>query len=377
MAQPRLPDWETIRAMIPGYDLENLTPWKAYWKKILRINDEQLAVNRFKWHNLPPELSGNLIERILYYRGRGALLFIKELNKWVFLPYTLEGSIDMYGRYEHIKPLPFMGKDEEKKDNGRIGVILSTQLRQPVYDIPSGMGDDIDPKEFIETKCVLLYDYSQQLSQYIIPRQEMNEGIIDMESNIPCYVNTLLSNSTGVTGIRVNGDDEAASVQRASDTAQMAALNGKRFLPMNGQLEWQDLSTAGQMRAEDMLLSMQSFDNMRLNTYGIDNGGIFEKKAHMLAAEQSMNSSPTSLIMEDGLYQRQRFCDIVNMGVLAPLGVPPELWWDCTIAEEEMGLQDQNGDGQIGGEGSTDHEPSGQQQMMRSSYGAGGNEDGD
>lgn len=373
MAQPKLPDWDTIRTMLPGYDPNNLTPWKDYWKKILRINDEQLAVNRFKWHNLPPELSGNLIERILYYRGRGALLFIKELNKWVFLPYTLEGSIDMYGRYEHIKPLPFMGKDEEKKDNGRIGVILSTQLRQPVYDIPSGMGDDIDPKDFIETKCVLLCDYSQQLSQYIIPRQELNEGIIDMESNIPCYVNTLLSNSTGVTGIRVNGDDEAASVQRASDTAQIAALNGKRFLAMNGQLEWQDLSTSGQMRAEDMLLSMQSFDNMRLNTYGIDNGGIFEKKAHMLAAEQSMNSSPTSLIMEDGLYQRQRFCDIVNMGVLAPLGVPQELWWDCTIAEEEMGLQDQNGDGQIGGEGSTDHEPSGQQQMMAS----GGMEDGD
>ena len=135
MAEPKIPDWDTIRTMLPGYDPNNLTPWKDYWKKILRINDEQLAVNRFKWHNLPPELSGNLIERILYYRGRGALLFIKELNKWVFLPYTLVGSIDMYGRYEQIKPLPFMGKDEEKKDNGRIGVILSTQLRQPVYDI--------------------------------------------------------------------------------------------------------------------------------------------------------------------------------------------------------------------------------------------------
>ena len=81
MAQPRLPDWDTIRAMIPGYDPENMTPWKTYWKKILRINDEQLAVNRIKWHNLPTELSGHLIERILYYRGRGALLFIKELNK--------------------------------------------------------------------------------------------------------------------------------------------------------------------------------------------------------------------------------------------------------------------------------------------------------
>ena len=360
MAQPKLPDAATIAAMIPDSTLAQFAPMKDYWTKILRINDEQIAVNRFKWHNLPPELSGNLIERILYYRGRGALLFIGELEKWVFLPYALNGSIDMYGRYESITPLPFMGKDEERKDNGRIGVILSTQTRQPVYDIPSGTGLDISPKEFMDSKCVLLYDYTPQLSQYILPRQSLNDGIISMEANIPCYVNTLLSNATGITGVRVGGEDEAASVQRASDAMQLAALNGKRFMSMTGLMEWQDLSTVASLRAEDMLLSMQSFDNMRLSTYGVDNGGIFEKKAHLLAAEQSMNAAPTSLIMEDGLYQRQKFCDTVNLGVLAPLGVPPELWWDCTIAEEEI-AQDQNLDGQLGGEGNTDHEPTGAQ----------------
>ena len=29
MAQPRLQEWDTIRTMIPGYDHENMTPWKT------------------------------------------------------------------------------------------------------------------------------------------------------------------------------------------------------------------------------------------------------------------------------------------------------------------------------------------------------------
>ena len=33
---------------------------------------------------------------------------------------------------------------------------------------------------------------------------------------------------------------------------------------------------------------LQSLDNLRLSTYGIDNGGLFEKKAHKLEEEQQM-----------------------------------------------------------------------------------------
>ena len=45
-------------------------------KKNLRIMDEQNAVNRYTWYNLPKGLSGQLIERILYYRGQGMLFML-------------------------------------------------------------------------------------------------------------------------------------------------------------------------------------------------------------------------------------------------------------------------------------------------------------
>lgn len=60
------------------------------------------------------------------------------------------------------------------------------------------------------------------------------------------------------------------------------------------------------------MLALQSLDSYRLSTYGLPSGGLFQKKAHMLEAEQSTNNGTASLVLQDGLLLRQQFCDIVN-----------------------------------------------------------------
>lgn len=350
---PRLPDIETVKSMIKSGHTDSLTPIRAACKRFLRINDEQLALQRYKWYNLFPELSGELIERILYYRGQGMLFYIRALEKFYFLPYCLDGTIDVYGRYTKVKPIPFMGKsDAGSSDDPKyaIDILIGSQSRIPVYDLQD-MSISID--EFLDTRCILLHDYCKQLSQTVLPRQEINEVLIEIESNILPYVNTLLSNSTGVAGLRVNDSDEQASVEDASQTAQLAALNAKRWIAIQGTLNFQDLSIPSGVRAEDMLMAMQSIDNIRLGTYGLDNGGIFEKKAHLLNAEAEMNTGGSSLVMEDGLYQRQRFCDLVNNYLLIPLGFATEALMDCQISEAAAGA-DRDFDGIIGNEGNTD-----------------------
>ena len=362
MAQPRLPDKQTKDAMLPGRCYEN-SPFKESIRKILRVNDEQLAVNRYRWYNLPPELSGNLIERILYYRGQAMLFYIPEMEKFYFLPYTLCGNLDIYGRYDAVKPLPFMGEDQIKKANATVA-LFSSQTREPVYDIDGA----IDPETFLQTKCILLNDYSKQLSQIVQPRVTLNEGLIDIESNLIPYLNTMLSNSTGVAGMRVNDADEQASVQEASDTVHNAALNCKRWQAIRGQLEFQDLSVASTSRAEDMLLAMQALDNFRLGTFGLDNGGLFNKKDYQNRAQTAQMGGQSSIVMEDGLYQRQRLCDIINTNVLIPLGFGIDQLWDCQIAECAAGA-DLNMDGLVG-EGNTDAQPTTEQAV------AGGETDG-
>lgn len=318
---PRLEDRATIDTMIPTADMDMLAPLKANIKKMLRVNDEQIALNRYVWHNLPRGINGQLIERILYYRGTGMFFYMPETDLFYFLPYCLNGTIDIYGRYKSVSPLPFMGKEDEAQK-----ALLSTMTREPVYDFaPQEVSDD--PDSVLTTKCILLYDYCPQLSQVILPRQKINEGLIDIESNIIPYLNTLLSNNTGVNGVRVNDDSEQSSVTRASDTCNLAALNGKRWMPITGTLDFQDLSSpvAG-ARAEDMLLTMEAIDNIRIGTYGVDNGGIFEKKAHLLESENRASNASTGLVCEDGLWQRREFANLINSWIMEPADVDPSAW---------------------------------------------------
>lgn len=331
-------DSKTKKILQSVNESEPCTPIKDYWTRVLRDNDIILATQRYKWNNLPPEIKGQDIERLFYYRGKVGLLFLKPLNRWIIADPTLLGQIDYLGRFNHLKPLPFTGSDLAKKVDSNLKILLSQEERKVLWDMPRGDGLDFDPQDLLDNYAFYATDRCQQQSQTILTRQSLNDGIIDIEANIPCYINTLLSNSTGVTGVRVNGDDEAYEVQRISNTANNAALNAKRFLAMNGRMDWQDLSTAAQMRAEDMLLSLQSLDNIRLNALGLENGGIFEKNAHMLQTEANMRSSTAKLILEDGLYQRQRLCDQINNGILKPAGYPPETFWDCQVNPAITGI---------------------------------------
>lgn len=90
--------------------------------------------------------------------------------------------------------------------------------------------------------------------------------------------------------------------------------------------------------AADYMQAMASLDNFRLSLYGIDNGGLFEKKAHELQSEADINGGPVGLILQDGLSIRQNFCNICNS--LWDLGI-----W-CEPAQNIMGM-DTDGDGAI------------------------------
>ena len=81
--------------------------FKGEIKKNLRVLDEQNAIHRYVWYDLPPGLDGELIERMLYLRGQLAFFYLEPLNRFYCLPYALAGDIDVYGRYLKITPLIF------------------------------------------------------------------------------------------------------------------------------------------------------------------------------------------------------------------------------------------------------------------------------
>ena len=312
---------------------------KSDIKKQLRILDEQDAVNRFTWYNLPSGLNSRLMERILYYKGQA--MFFKIKDNFYFLPYALDGTIDVYGRFTDVTPLPFNGSTKAK--DGKELPWIPGLKRKVAYDIQmpedyvSEEGeinwDKIEADQ--ENYCVLLKDYTEQISQTNISRQILQDPILDVMADMFPFMRTALLNGTGVQGMRVNSQDEYANVEAASRSVNRAALEGKKYIPIVGNVDFQDLAGGELAKAEEFLLAMQSLDNYRLSLYGLDNGGLFQKKSHVLEAEQAMNTGTTGLVMRDSLQNRQDFCNIVN----SIFGL--QIW--CEPSEVVMGM-DMNGD---------------------------------
>ena len=314
---------------------------KGEVKKNLRIMDEQNAINCFTWYNLPSGLTPQLLERILYYKGQGMFFYMKEVDKFFFLPYALDGTIDVYGRFTEVTPLPFNGTT--KADGEKDKPWIQGLKRKCVYEVElpeDYINEDgtVKVEAILETQnnsCVLLKDYTEQISQTNISRQILNDPLLDVMAEMVPFARTALLNGTGVQGMRVGSEDEAANVAFASQAINDAALNGKKWIPVVGNIEFQDLTGGNLAKAEEYFLALQSLDNLRLSFYGLDNGGLFQKKSHMLEAEQEMNQGNVGLVMRDRLENRQNFCTLVNS--IWGLGI-----W-CEISEVAIGM-DKDGD---------------------------------
>ena len=309
---PFLPNLDAITAMginpVTGLPYKMGAPagleynLKPNIKTNLRIIDEQDAINRFKWTGLEETgITPQLLERILYYRGSG--MFFRLQDKYYFLPYALDGNIDVYSRMLGVTPVPF-GGSATTNDGDKVKPWIQGLKRIPIYS-------KLDSKD-TEVNCVLLNDYTPQLSQKIIPRSQLSEAWLDFESDMIPFTRTALLNATGVSAIRVNSEDEQSNVDAASRSVNRAALVGQKWIPIVGQIDFQDLTSGGVQRAEDFLMAMQSVDNLRLSTHGLTNGGIFQKKTHVLQDEEDINQGKAGIVMTDCLENRKIFCELVN-----------------------------------------------------------------
>lgn len=300
-------------------------------KALFRIMDEQDAITRYTWWNLPCNITSQELERLLYYKGQLAFFYCEPLDQFFFMPYALDGTIDFYGRFNRIHPVPMANgtTEEEKKLYGAQMDYLSTLKLDVLYDIPL---EPVDPYK----SCVLVHDYTKQMSQTVISRQVLNDPLIDVMSETIPLMRTALFNSSGVLAMRVNSQDEQSNVKAANQAIDAAVLNGQRYIPVLGNIDFQELAGGDTAKAEEFLMALQSLDNLRLSTHGLDSGGLFQKKAHVLESENSMNAGHARSALDDGLMIRQHMCDIAN--AIWGIGM------SCEISESAL-MMDKNMDG--------------------------------
>ena len=310
-------------------------------KKALRVMDEQDAVNRGKWYNIPCNLTSQDIERMLYYKGQLCFFYNKDLNEFFFLPFTLAAKdgngLDVYGRYNQVRPIAYNGGATEKDGQKYTPTPIENYLSQLHLNVKYAPLIEVT-KEDLLNSAVILQDYTPQYSNMnIIPRWTINDSILDVMADCIPFMRTSLKLGTGVKGVRVQDGDQASEVMEANNAMEDAALKGQAWVPITSPIEIQELTDKnGVNNSEEYMLAMQSLDNFRLSLYGIDNGGLFEKKAHELQSEADLNGGPVGLVMQDAVTIRQNFCNIVNS--IWGLG----LWYEPS---ETITKADTNGDG--------------------------------
>lgn len=340
MGTPKLPDLQTL--FQAGIDPKTGLPikfgsgcksmLKENIRMRLRIQDEQDAVNRYVWYNLPANITSQELERMLYLKGQLCFFYDKDLEEFYFMPFALDGSIDFYGRYVTIHPVPMTSGTDDKGNKAQAEYLANKKLKC-VY----GLKTEVPTLDELVNSTVLLHDYTKQLSQTIVPRVTLQEPLLDVMAECIPFMRTSMIASTGIKGVRVNDADQQQNVYDGSRSLENAALTGNIWVPIVGNVDFQELTNQTQ-KIEDYMLALQSLDNFRLAGYGIDNGGLFEKKAHELQTEADLNGGPVGLVLQDGLSIRQNFCDICNS--IWDLGI-----W-CEPAENIIGA-DMNGDGVI------------------------------
>ena len=279
-------------------------------KREIRKNDEQIFVNRYTWYNLPMNLTGAELERMLYYKGQLAFFYLKDLDEFYFMPYALDGTIDFYGRYNTIHPVPMTSGTDDKAGKAQAQYLSNIKLNC-VYGIK--LPEELK-EEDLTNSAVLLHDYTKQLSQTIIPTQQINDPIIDLEAECMPFLRTALLMGSGIKGVRVADADQADSVREGSRSMVDAATHAEPYVPITGAIEFQELTNGTVAKSQEFLMAMQSIDNFRLGLHGIQNGGLFEKSQYINNSQTDMNyaGGDIGLTLQDGLNIRQNFCNIVN-----------------------------------------------------------------
>lgn len=345
---PCLPDYDTIRAMNPSAQSPPFPIPSAIYN-FLKDKEVQEAVNRYRWLMLPRGITQELIERILYFKGRGCLFYLKATDLFYFLPFAWSGPIDQYGRYHAVTPLPFHGSVDVVDDNGKqIPFIPGLELK-PIYSVDE-LPDDWTPDDF-EGHCLILWDRNIGITQNLIPREQLNDVFITMMSECPAFGRTNLIRNSGVSAWRVGNENDQGEVSSACDSMVANALNGNPFLAVVSPIEMQDLTSGGRVDAEQFYQVMQSLDSMRLMGFGLKSNGAFDKDSAYMNNQQVANMQQNvGLVYQSGLEVRQKFADLITLTT----GIMTDCIASECVTNTDNDLNGVVGDDEISDVGGTD-----------------------
>lgn len=280
---------------------------------IMREQNKIETLERYMWTNIPFGLTQDLIERILFLRGKAVFYFNDKVDKFQFLPYALNGTIDEYGRYTACNTFPFTGVDTDNKNKSKKKKTqdLIYEDLNLVYDLPYSEEMLKGIKEN-KTVGIILNDSSLMISQQPIIRFNYVKPILHIMSTLIQIINTAMYGSADHNTIQVENASEYDSINKQINAINNDILSGKRFTPVISSLTITPIKTSSSHDLVGLFNTFNSLNNLLKSITGISNAGVFDKSAHLLQSEQKLNGSNADDIYYNGLRQRQEFCMMVQ-----------------------------------------------------------------
>lgn len=285
--------------------------------EIMRKQNMTETIERYMWTNVPFGLTQDLIERILFFRGKGILYFNDKVEKFQFLPFGLNGSIDEYGRYLKCNTFQFTGnseEDEEDKDGKKKKKkpqLLVYENLPIVYDLPYDE-ETFEMARKRKTVGIILNDNSLALSQQPTIRSNYVRPVLHLMATLMNIIGTAMFGAADHSVVQIENESELKSINRQIDAINQDILRGRRFTAIVGTLPIQPLKTSNTADLEGLFGTFNSLSNFLKSITGVANAGVFDKKAHLLQEEQKLNGSNSDDVYYNGLRLRQEFCLMVQ-----------------------------------------------------------------
>lgn len=300
----------------------------------IKYIDYQQFLTRFKWNNLPEGMDSELIERILYFSGSAMFFYIKELNRFYFLPYGMSGEntevgIDFYGRFNRLKPYSFNGSTDgggEKKADGkritRSDLYLSTQIRDNIKDIPMVESEE-EARKIYENGAVICWDMTPQLAYQVDSRNRISQSYVKYIVQILIQTKSALINSSGFNLFSTDTEASTDIMQLQVDAINADREKGKLSAVVSNALgKIENLQSNAPSAMGDFWNSLVSADNLRLKSMGIRNDGLVQKSQYQNIQEQSIDINDAMQVYWNAFMERVKFSAIVNS--IWGLGIYPE-----------------------------------------------------
>lgn len=276
--------------------IDYYAPQKEKYRQIWQYYDFVQCCSRYKWKNLPNGLTGQLLERMLYYRG--SVVGFKFAGRVYILPYVVDThGLNPYGMPTSVKPLTFNGKSIAGEND-----FFGENFNLPIDQVGNERND---------FDAVLLFDNIPTSNMELVPsRHYLNSIIIEeiVETFARININIVVSNKK----ILIECKDAKQSEVIQKELA-IAFGSDCPFAVITSPIGTQSVQSSSDFNADELFNAIKNYDGIRCFMSGISSKGFGnQKKERLVSGELAGAEDEKSLVLDMGYELRQHFCELCN-----------------------------------------------------------------